>query len=611
MLTFVTNHPWRVRFAPFIAAFVGVVLACLASGSSAVRASAAQVNVQGEGGASCGFGWTLKDDFGIAGDYSLRDVAAIAPDDVWAVGWELTQIDRQALLLHWDGISWTKFPAEEIVGDISGLGHVSAIATDNVWAFGTNYDSFNVSPVHWDGSTWTVFPDPDVQISMSDAVAISSTDMWVVGQRSGSGSGQLLAYAYHWDGSDWTAMPVPGGSGATSGVDAITAIASDDVWVAGYSTSGSGSAFTSHWDGSAWAEVALPSLGTSSSISDLDATATDDVWAVGSYYAGEQRSLILHWNGTDWGIEDALGNNPHAVVAFAPDDVWALGTGPFFLAQHLDPYFGWGAAGGNDIYPGSTLFHLAADGVAGEVWVVGMATTDNKDFYGFVSHYGETTVAYADVAEGNAFFPYINCLSCAGIITGYPCGGAGEPCNADNDPYFRPGAPVTRGQLSKIVVLAAGISGNFTSQRFEDVPGGSTFYEYIENLAAEGIITGYPCGGPGEPCGPGNKPYFRPNGTASRGQLAKITANAAGYDDPVPPGTQTFADVVEGSPFHLFIERLAWRGVMQGYACGGVGEPCDDENRPYFRPAALVTRGQTSKIVSNTFYPACATGVRR
>ena len=63
-----------------------------------------------------------------------------------------------------------------------------------------------------------------------------------------------------------------------------------------------------------------------------------------------------------------------------------------------------------------------------------------------------------------------------------------------------------------------------------------------------------------------------------------------------------------GSTFYDFIERLASRGVMSGYPCGGVGEPCiPPDNRPYFRPNANATRGQTSKIVSNTFFPACVT----
>ncbi|HYP18427.1 MAG TPA: S-layer homology domain-containing protein, partial [Chloroflexia bacterium] len=120
-----------------------------------------------------------------------------------------------------------------------------------------------------------------------------------------------------------------------------------------------------------------------------------------------------------------------------------------------------------------------------------------------------------------------------------------------------------------------------------------------------GIIGGYLCGGEGEPCGVLNLPYFRPNANATRGQISKIVANAAGYSD--PQTGQTFEDVPPGNVFHAWIERLASRGIMGGYSCGGAGEPCGTANLPYFRPNANATRGQISKIVANTFYSGCVT----
>jgi hypothetical protein len=96
-----------------------------------------------------------------------------------------------------------------------------------------------------------------------------------------------------------------------------------------------------------------------------------------------------------------------------------------------------------------------------------------------------------------------------------------------NRPYFRPNNNVTRGQISKIVSGAAGYTETPTSQTFEDVPPSQTFYLYVERMAVRGIIQGYPCGGPFEPCiAPNNRPYFRPNNNATRGQMAKIAADA-------------------------------------------------------------------------------------
>jgi hypothetical protein len=86
-------------------------------------------------------------------------------------------------------------------------------------------------------------------------------------------------------------------------------------------------------------------------------------------------------------------------------------------------------------------------------------------------------------------------------------------------------------------------------------------------------------------------------------------ANAAGFSDPAPT-TFTFTDVPPGHTFHIFIERLLINrpGAINGYPCGTVpSEPCDDQNRPYFRPNNNLTRGQASKIVTNTFFEDCVT----
>ena len=50
--------------------------------------------------------------------------------------------------------------------------------------------------------------------------------------------------------------------------------------------------------------------------------------------------------------------------------------------------------------------------------------------------------------------------------------------------------------------------------------------------------------------------------------------------------------------------------IISGYSCGGAGEPCDGHERPYFRPGNNATRGQTSKIVANTFLPSCSARAR-
>jgi hypothetical protein len=229
-------------------------------------------------------------------------------------------------------------------------------------------------------------------------------------------------------------------------------------------------------------------------------------------------------------------------------------------------------------------------------------------------------VQFQDVpasTDVSSFYPYVRCLACRGIVGGYPCGGTNpetgqaEPCGTSNNPYYRPSNSITRGQISKLVSEASGLSGNPGGQIYEDVEPGSPFYPWINRLSAANVMGGYPCGGPNEPCEQGNRPYFRPGANATRGQMSKIVSNAAGFNDPV--SGQSFEDVPPSnspSSYYVYVERLHVRGIVGGYPCGGDDEPCEDDSRPYFRPNSQVTRGQAAKIVSNTFFPNCQSPAR-
>ncbi len=227
--------------------------------------------------------------------------------------------------------------------------------------------------------------------------------------------------------------------------------------------------------------------------------------------------------------------------------------------------------------------------------------------------------------DGSTFYSFVRCLACRHVVTGYTCGGTNpqtgqdEPCNGPNntgDPYYRPGSNVTRGQLSKIIALAAALTYVVppTQQSFHDVVTGDPFYTYIEQLAQTGAISGYQCGptvtdpqnGVPLPCDAANRPWFVPSNLATRGQISKIVSIAANFNDSIPDTQQTFTDVPKNSPFWLYIERLSERSIIGGYSDAahcGTGIPC-------FRYGDQTTRGQMAKIAANTFYPGCQTPLR-
>ena len=118
---------------------------------------------------------------------------------------------------------------------------------------------------------------------------------------------------------------------------------------------------------------------------------------------------------------------------------------------------------------------------------------------------------FNDVPVGHPFYCYVETAAQHGIISGYSCGAG---CL-----YFRPGNPVTRAQLTKIVVLAEGWTLQLPPRpTFVDVPSTDPFYLYIETAYYHSIISGYTCG---TGC-----LEFRPDGSATRGQICKIVYNA-------------------------------------------------------------------------------------
>ena len=203
-----------------------------------------------------------------------------------------------------------------------------------------------------------------------------------------------------------------------------------------------------------------------------------------------------------------------------------------------------------------------------------------------------TPATYSDVPSGSTFYNYIEWMACHGIASGY------------SDGTFRPNNNSTRGQISKMIVLAYYWDQELPAgggHSFADVVPGSTFFAYVEAAYRMGVFSGYPCGGPGEPCDPQHRPYFHPGANVTRGQIAKILSNSANFND--QPTSQTFTDVPVGSTFYIYVERMASRGIIGGYPCGGPGEPCDSQHRPYFRPGHDATRGQLSKMIYLTVQP--------
>ena len=96
---------------------------------------------------------------------SLRAVAGVAPNDVWAAGqfsfWAGQGIALpRPLMMHWDGKSWRMVSVPEPGGMLEYVSDVVAVSSRDVWAAGEYRKDFNDQTsrplvLHFDGKRWT------------------------------------------------------------------------------------------------------------------------------------------------------------------------------------------------------------------------------------------------------------------------------------------------------------------------------------------------------------------------------------------------------------------------------------------------------------------------
>jgi hypothetical protein len=545
--------------------------------------------------------------------HTLNGITAVSSNQIWAAGSSGNVITHDfALTYGWDGTQWsTAFVFE---GDPyeTNLRSLSVAAPDDVWAvgFSTHFPSEDLLIARWNGSQWGQVPGPDVgpfDNALYGVSAVGQGDAWAVGFQ-GTAPDEVRALTLRWGGSQWSVVPNAFTEDpSNSWLRGVDGASLSDVWAVGYRIEDTEpnmvQSLTMRWDGSEWAHVPSPNAGAYNYLNAVAVTGHEPgsgagAWAVGSYSPqfGLQRTLVMRFDAPPCGNITPT-RAPTLLPTGTPIPHTSTPTQPAATPTSMPTFTPTRVP--TSVLPTSTQPLQTGTPVQPTPTFVAPTSTNPVSPSATPVSPSPTapiicTIQFSDVLPDNPFYIFVRCLACRGIVGGYP------------DGTFRPGDTVTRGQLSKIVSNAAGFSEPHGGQTFEDVPPDNTFFAFIERLASRGVVSGYECGGPGEPCLPGNRPYFRPGNSVTRGQTAKIVAVAAGLPDP-PAGSHTFQDVAPTHTFYRWVERMALDAVISGYACGGEGEPCVPPNdRPYFRPGNSVTRGQAAKISANTFFPGCA-----
>ncbi len=168
-----------------------------------------------------------------ASDPTLFAVAAIAPNDVWAAGTTNGSDVGATLLEHWNGVRWSVVtpPSTPDAADpyITGL---AALGPNDVWAVGTTSSQAprHTLVEHWNGTGWSVVPSANTNDSghLYQVRALSATNVWAVGS-----DGSPLVE--HWNGTVWALIPGPSPAGAgSSALEALAAISAGDIWAVGF-----------------------------------------------------------------------------------------------------------------------------------------------------------------------------------------------------------------------------------------------------------------------------------------------------------------------------------------------------------------------------------------
>lgn len=248
-------------------------------------------------------------------------VDARAADDAWIVGDGQPDVAGNLLPLieHWDGEAWTTVSgARTGQGCDSSLADVAAVAADDVWAVGTEIcgGSSTALVEHWNGSRWSRVDVPSPRgatfVGLEGITVVTSDDAWAVGSSS-HGLRPGRSHVLHWDGTRWSRVPAPSPGPASCGhsLSAVSGSAADDVWAAGArSCRRSGTPEMLHWDGTEWTKVPFPNTGfddpPGEGLSGVVALSKRSAFAVGiakTRGASVEAGFIERWNGRNWSLQ--------------------------------------------------------------------------------------------------------------------------------------------------------------------------------------------------------------------------------------------------------------------------------------------------------------------
>ncbi|HMA38232.1 MAG TPA: S-layer homology domain-containing protein [Chloroflexia bacterium] len=512
-------------------------------------------------------GWNVVPSPNGTGNTQYDAINCASPTNCWAVGTTNVGGIYQTFTTRstGNGTSWTIIPSPNMGNGNNVLQGVAVLALDSAFSLGYSTNNGVTSELieYWNGTALSIVPSPVVTgtNALTGISFVSPTEGYASGYQIDS-SGHFHPLALYYNGTSWSLLPA---SSIDTIFNAVWAAGTNNVYFAGSSiVNGLVVPAVWHWNGVSGTVLQTASIGTGFNVF-YAIGGFSTAWGAGYYNnsSGVGQTLVEHQDcGTPTPAATGTPATGTPVPTTTPGCAAGSGAGPacgMATATPLPPPSPTPCPAGvfSDVHPADYFYtpvtYLASHGVIsgyGDCTFRPYSnTTRSQQVKIVVLGFAKPIVTpaggahtFADVPTTFPFFAVIETAAAATIVSGYNCGAPNEPCDTLNRPYFRPYANVTRGQLSKIDIVAAGWAVlNPATGPFTDVLAGTAFYRFVATAACHGVISGYACGGPGEPCDSTNRPYFRQYNQATRGQIAKIVylSITAGAVCSLPTATPT------------------------------------------------------------------------
>jgi hypothetical protein len=224
----------------------------------------------------------------------LNSVAAPGKNDAWAVGVGGSGNATRPIVLHWNGVSWsrTAMPAD------FRPALVEASSTHNVWIIGST-TAFTQEAMVWNGTAWKTLSVP-FNFGYGPVAVLSSSNVWgaVGSDCSGDNPSGCTTTWWHWNGSTWTSddlgMYLEGvaGAGGHAYLFGLTSLRNYD------SGDPTGAPVIYQTTGASMQKITAPGrrLWDFASI----AASASQLWIMGSPGSNKNATLLFHWTGHAW-----------------------------------------------------------------------------------------------------------------------------------------------------------------------------------------------------------------------------------------------------------------------------------------------------------------------